>query len=145
MLGWIAGEDLYQLVQTSIAWTIAAIPEGRIIFSNIRKFIMYQLSYHLAEILVIAAVSFTVYNLPLLPLQLLFLNLLSDVFPALALGIGKSNPHVMEHKPKDPEETIFNKQNWSTIALHGLVLTVFITGAYFFTYSYWGALGTDQQ
>ncbi len=133
-------QEVSDMVLTNDAFSsiVEAIREGRIIFGNIRKFIMYQLSYHLSEILVIAAISFTVFNLPLLPLQLLFLNLLSDVFPALALGIGKGNPHVMEHQPKDPEEPIVNKQNWSTIALHGLVLTVFITGAYFFAYSYWG-------
>ena len=116
---------------------VEAVREGRIIFGNIRKFIMYQLSYHLSEILIIAAVSFTVFQLPLLPLQLLFLNLLSDVFPALALGIGKGNPDIMEHEPKDPQEPIITQQNWTTIGLHGLVLTVFITGAYFFSFSYW--------
>lgn len=117
---------------------VDAIREGRIIFGNIRKFIMYQLSYHLSEILVIAAISFTVFQLPLLPLQLLFLNLLSDVFPALALGISKGNPDIMEQQPKDPQEPIITRQNWLTIALHGLVLTVYITGAYFFAFSWWG-------
>src|SRR5699024_9152799 len=53
---------------------VEAIREGRIIFGNIRRFIVYQLSYHLSEILVIAAISFSVFQLPLLPLQLLFLN-----------------------------------------------------------------------
>lgn len=117
---------------------VEAVREGRIIFGNIRKFIMYQLSYHLSEILLIAVVSFSVFALPLLPLQLLFLNLLSDVFPALALGIGKGNPNIMEHKPKDPREPIINKQNWVMIGFHGLILTVFIGGAYFFASEYWG-------
>lgn len=117
---------------------VEAVREGRIIFGNIRKFIMYQLSYHLSEILIIAAVSFTVFALPLLPLQLLFLNLLSDVFPALALGIGQGSPKVMEHAPKDPEEPIINKENWMVIGLHGLILTIFIVGAYFFASFYWG-------
>lgn len=126
------------LIDDAFSSIVEAIREGRIIFGNIRKFIMYQLSYHLSEILVIGAISFTVFNLPLLPLQLLFLNLLADVFPALALGIGKGSPHIMEHPPKDPEEPIVSKDNWSTIALHGLVLAVSITGAYFFAYSHWG-------
>lgn len=117
---------------------VEAVREGRIIFGNIRKFIMYQLSYHLSEILIIAGISFTVFALPLLPLQLLFLNLLSDVFPALALGIGKGSPGIMEHEPKDPNEPIINKKNWFMIASHGLVLTVFIVGAYFFASYYWG-------
>ncbi len=116
---------------------VEAIREGRVIFSNIRKFIMYQLSYHLSEILVIAFISFTVFNLPLLPLQLLFLNLLSDVFPALALGIGEGNPNTMQQKPKDPEEPIINKNNWFIIGMHGLILAIFISGSYFFAYSWW--------
>lgn len=117
---------------------VEAVREGRIIFGNIRKFIMYQLSYHLSEILIIAGISFTVFALPLLPLQLLFLNLLSDVFPALALGIGKGSPRIMEHDPKDPDEPIINKKNWFMIASHGLILTVYIIGAYFFASYYWG-------
>lgn len=117
---------------------VEAVREGRIIFGNIRKFIMYQLSYHLSEILIIAGVSFTVFALPLLPLQLLFLNLLSDVFPALALGIGKGSPRIMEQDPKDPDEPIINNKNWFMIASHGLILTVYIMGAYFFASFYWG-------
>lgn len=117
---------------------VEAVRQGRIIFGNIRKFIMYQLSYHLSEILIIAGISFTVFALPLLPLQLLFLNLLSDVFPALALGIGKGSPSIMEQDPKDPDEPIINKKNWFMIASHGLILTVFIVGAYFFASYYWG-------
>lgn len=116
---------------------VEAIREGRVIFGNIRKFIMYQLSYHLSEILVIAFISFTVFNLPLLPLQLLFLNLLSDVFPALALGIGEGNPHTMQQKPKNPEEPIINNNNWFMIGMHGLILAVFISSSYFIAYSWW--------
>lgn len=116
---------------------VEAIREGRIIFGNIRRFIMYQLSYHLSEILVIAAISFSVFHLPLLPLQLLFLNLLSDVFPALALGIGQGNPQIMEEKPKDPKEPIIDQQNWLIIGLYGIILCLFIVGAYFFALKYW--------
>ncbi len=116
---------------------VNAIKEGRIIFGNIRKFIMYQLSYHLAEIIVIASISFTLFTLPLLPLQLLFLNLLSDVFPALALGVGKGNPHVMNLPPKDPEEPIITKQNWLLMSYYGLVIAASIAGAYIFAKFAW--------
>jgi len=116
---------------------VNAIKEGRIIFGNIRKFIMYQLSYHLAEIIVIASISFTLFTLPLLPLQLLFLNLLSDVFPALALGVGKGNPHVMNLPPKDPEEPIITRQNWLLMGYYGLVIAASIAGAYIFAKFAW--------
>ncbi|MCF8229796.1 MAG: cation-transporting P-type ATPase [Bacteroidales bacterium] len=115
---------------------ITAIRQGRIIFNNIRKFIVYQLSYHLSEILVIAAVSFTIFTLPLRPLQLLFLNLLTDVFPALALGIGKGRGKVMEQPPKDPDEPILTKKSWTMISIYGAIIAVYTIGAYFFaTYS----------
>ena len=109
-----------------------AIREGRIIFSNIRKFIVYQLSYHLAEIVVIAAISFTLFKLPLLPLQLLFLNLLADVFPALALGIGKGRGEVMKQNPKDPDEPILTSRNWKMISVYGVIIGVVVIGAYLF-------------
>ncbi len=116
---------------------VQAIEQGRIIFGNIRKFIIYQLSYHLSEILIIALISFTLFTLPLLPLQLLFLNLLSDVFPALALGIGEGNPGIMKKPPKDPEEPILTKKNWIQIALYGVILTICISGAYLFAHIVW--------
>jgi Ca2+-transporting ATPase len=113
---------------------VAAIKQGRIIFGNIRKFIVYQLSYHLAEIIVIASVSFSVFHLPLLPLQLLFLNLLSDVFPALALGIGPGNPHVMEHRPNAKDRPIIPRKTWYRIGLYGFIIAAGVAGAYFYAY-----------
>ncbi len=115
---------------------LAAIRQGRIIFGNIRKFVIYQLSYHLSEILVIAAVSFSVFKLPLLPLQLLFLNLLVDVFPALALGLSKGLPNVMKQKPKDPKEPILTKQSWMIISSYGVIMAIWIIAAYFFSLFY---------
>lgn len=109
---------------------VNAVEEGRIIFENIRKFIVYQLSYHFAEILIIAGISFSLFYLPLLPLQLLFLNLLSDVFPALALGLGKGDESIMKRKPKDPEEPIINKHNWMSMGIYGFIMAVIITGTY---------------
>ena len=117
---------------------VTAIRQGRILFNNIRKFIVYQLSYHLSEILVIAAVSFSIFVLPLRPLQLLFLNLLTDVFPALALGIGKGRGRVMKDKPKDPEEPILPVRSWKMISVYGAIIATYVTGAYFFSKYYMG-------
>jgi Ca2+-transporting ATPase len=111
---------------------VTAVRQGRIIFNNIRKFIIYQLSYHLSEILVIAAVSFSIFLLPLRPLQLLFLNLLTDVFPALALGIGKGRSHVMKEKPKDPDTPILTGNSWKMITIYGSIIAAYVIGAYFF-------------
>lgn len=117
---------------------VNAVEEGRIIFENIRKFIVYQLSYHFAEILIIAGISFSLFYLPLLPLQLLFLNLLSDVFPALALGLGKGDESIMKHPPKDPKEPIINKKNWLSMGIFGLIIAVTVTGAYLLVILYFG-------
>jgi len=111
---------------------VRAVEEGRIIFENIKKFVIYQLSYHLAEIIIIAGISFTFFNLPLLPLQLLFINLLSDVFPALALGIGKGSGNIMEKPPKDPDEPIISRKNWLTTTVYGLVISIFVIASYIF-------------
>ncbi|MGM0504640.1 MAG: cation-translocating P-type ATPase [Bacteroidota bacterium] len=124
------------LKDDSFSSIVDAIQEGRIIFGNIRKFIIYQLSYHLAEILIIAGVSFSIFTLPLLPLQLLFLNLLSDVFPALALGLGKGNENIMNQKPKDPDEPIITNTNWKSIGIYGLIMALFITGTHFLVIFY---------
>jgi len=114
-----------------------AIKQGRIIFRNIRKFIVYQLSYHLSEILLIGIASFSISHLPLLPLQILFLNILSDVFPALALGLGKGSDEIMKIPPKDPEEPIVDRDAWISIVVYAGVLTAFISGAYFYARFAW--------
>lgn len=126
------------LKDDSFASIVDAIEEGRIIFGNIRKFIMYQLSYHLAEIIIIAGISFTLFYIPLLPLQLLFLNLISDVFPALALGLGKGNKSIMKRNPKDPKEPIISRRNWKTIGVYGLIIAIVVTGAYLISIFYFG-------
>jgi len=109
---------------------VKAIELGRVIFQNIKKFIIYQLSYHLAEIIIIAGISFTMFQLPLLPLQLLFLNLLSDVFPALALGVGKGSRRVMEDPPKDPKEPIMTRKDWYSTGIYGGIIATFVIAAY---------------
>lgn len=116
---------------------VSAIEKGRVIFGNIRKFVMYQLSYHLSEIVIIALMSFTLFILPLLPLQLLFLNLLSDVFPALALGVGSGSPQIMKLPPKDPEEPVVTRQNWFQILWYGLIIAACVSGAYLYAHFVW--------
>ncbi len=116
---------------------VVAIKQGRIIFGNIRRFVMYQLSYHLGEIILIALISFSLFILPILPLQLLFLNLLSDVFPALALGVGEGNEQVMKQPPKDPKEPIITKKNWIQIGIYGMIIGAAVSGAYFYGHFVW--------
>jgi Ca2+-transporting ATPase len=67
--------------------------------------------------------------LPIRPLQILFLNLVTDVFPALALGVGEGDRTVMERPPRDPQEPILSRQHWGAIGGYGLIITVAVLGA----------------
>ncbi len=102
---------------------LSAIEEGRIIFNNIKKFVFYLLSCNISEIMVIALGSVLGLPLPLLPLQILFLNMVNDVFPALSLGMGEGNPNIMNEGPRDPKEPVLTKNNWWGILGYGAIIT----------------------
>ena len=103
---------------------IHAIREGRIIYTNIRRFTTYLLSCNLSEILVIGLAILSGLPLPLLPLQILFLNLVTDVFPAFALGTIKSDRNVLIRPPRPPSESILGKAQWQAIIIHGIVIAL---------------------
>lgn len=111
---------------------VKAIRQGRIIYTNIKNFIIYLLSCNLSEILVVAIAAFSNLAMPLLPIQILFLNVVTDVFPALALGMGKGNPSVMEFPPRNPTEPLLNKKNWKSIIIYAIVLTVSVLGVFLY-------------
>ncbi len=113
----------------AFATIVAAVQEGRVIFENIRKFVVYLLSCNLSEILVVGLASAAAAPLPLLPLQILFLNLVTDVFPALALGLGEGSATVMDRPPRDPRERVLERGHWWTIAGFGLLITGATLGA----------------
>ncbi|RRQ21000.1 cation-translocating P-type ATPase [Thiohalobacter thiocyanaticus] len=112
------------LVDDAFESIVAAIEQGRIIFDNIRKFVVYLLSGNLGQILGVSAAALVNAPLPLLPLQILFLNLLLDVFPALALGVGRGSRAVMRRPPRDPREPILTSGHWWAIAGFGLLMAV---------------------
>ena len=110
--------------------TIAfAVEQGRVIYANIRKFVTYLLSCNVSEILIIALASFAGAPLPLLPLQILFLNLVTDVFPALALGVGEGSPGVMDRPPRDKEEPILTRGHWRAISGYSAAITASVLAA----------------
>ena len=86
----------------------AAIEEGRVILDNIRKFVFYLFSCNLAEILVLLGAGIAGLPAPLLPLQILWLNLLTDTFPALALALEPPEPGIMQQPPRDPNAAILS-------------------------------------
>jgi Ca2+-transporting ATPase len=103
---------------------VAAISQGRVIFSNIRKFILYLLSCNLSEIMIVGLASLSGMPLPILPLQILYLNLVTDVFPAFALGAGEGEINVMDAPPRDPGESLLPLRLWGAIAAYGSTITI---------------------
>ncbi len=94
---------------------VAAIRQGRVIFTNIRSSIMFMLCTNVAEVLAVAVASTVDAPLPLRPLQILYLNVLTDVFPAMALGVGPGGPGVMDQPPREPGESILTRRHWGAI------------------------------
>jgi Ca2+-transporting ATPase len=114
---------------TSIA---AAVSDGRAIFRNIQKFVVYLVSCNLSEIFIVTTLGFVAPTSILLPLQILFLNMVTDVFPALALGLGKGDKSIMEEPPKDPKAPIISNKNWVAIIIYSLMMTLAIILALFY-------------
>ena len=108
----------------------AAIEEGRVIFDNIRKFVFYLFSCNLAEVLILLAAGLTGLPLPLLPLQILWLNLVTDTFPALALAVEPSEGEVMRRPPRDPDEAILSRGFLGQIALYGALIAASTLAAF---------------
>ena len=101
-----------------------AIRQGRVVFQNIKQFVIYLLSCNLAELLSVGIAALLNLPAPLLPLQILFLNLVTDVFPALALGLGKGQEDNMERPPRDPKEPIMTKTDWYATIIYGLSISI---------------------
>ena len=108
----------------------AAVEEGRVIFENIRKFVFYLFSCNVAEILVLLLTSLAGLPLPLAPLQLLWLNLVTDTFPALSLAVEPADHDVMRRPPRRPEEAVLSRRFLGEILLYGGLITVAALGAY---------------
>lgn len=118
------------LKDDAFASIVVAIELGRGIFENIRKFVIYLLSCNVSEILVVSLAAFVSMPLPIRPLQILYLNLVTDVFPALALGVGEGNPAIMERPPRDPEEAIITNDHWQSVAGYALMISAGVLGAF---------------
>ncbi len=104
----------------TVVW---AIQQGRTLFSNIRKFVVYLAGCNLGEILTVGLASALGLGLPILPLQILYLNLVTDVFPALALAVSSDAPDVMDCPPRDPAEPVMGRRQWTRAAIDASVLT----------------------
>ncbi|WP_299111323.1 cation-transporting P-type ATPase [uncultured Winogradskyella sp.] len=105
-----------------------AIKQGRAIFDHIRQFVVYLLSCNLAEVVSVGLAALLALPVPLLPLQILFLNLVTDIFPALALGMGKGEVDIMKRPPGKANEPIMSVKRWKSTIIFGLCITVAVIG-----------------
>jgi len=107
----------------NFATIVKAVYEGRVIYDNIRKFIRYMLSTNSGEILTMFFALMIGMPLPILPIQILWINLVTDSFPALALGVEPAEKNVMNRPPRDPKESIFARGLWQHIIWVGLLMS----------------------
>jgi Ca2+-transporting ATPase len=119
----VAREAADVILQDDSFHTITvAIEQGRGIFNNIRRFVIYLLSGNIGEILMVTAGLLLGTPVPLLPLQILYLNAINDAFPALALGLGEAERDVMHRPPRDPSEPILQQAHWWSMAGYGALI-----------------------
>lgn len=127
----VAKEAAHMVLQDDKFETIIfAMRQGRVIFDNIRKFVVYLMSCNVSEVLVVGIAIGAGLPTPLLPLQILFLNLVTDVFPAFALGLGKGDENVMTKPPRDPAISILDRPRWVLIGVLGGIITLMTLGAF---------------
>ena len=118
------------LTDDNYASIVAAVEQGRVIYSNIRKFVFYLLSCNLAEIAIIFLGTLFTGTSPLTAIQLLWLNLITDGAPALALGTEKGDPDIMNQRPRPPSEPIVNRFMQAGIAIQTIAKTATALAAY---------------
>jgi Ca2+-transporting ATPase len=111
------------LTDDNFASIVAAVEEGRGIFQNIKKYLIYLLSCNVGEVLIMFVAGIMGMALPLLAIHLLWVNLTTDGLPALALAVDPSDPDIMEQPPRDPKSSIFSRNMLITIGAIGVAMT----------------------
>jgi Ca2+-transporting ATPase len=119
------------LTDDNYASIVSAVEQGRIIYNNIRKFVFFLISSNLAEIAVIFLSTIAGLPTPLTVIQLLWLNLITDGAPALALAMEKGDPDVMDQAPRKRDESIINGSMRLGIIVQTIVQSVAVLGAFF--------------
>jgi Ca2+-transporting ATPase len=126
------------LADDNFATIVQAIKSGRTIYTNIQKFVHLMFSENLAEVLVIMTAIVLGWPLPLLPLQILWINLVTDVFPALALALEPASPDVMQRPPRSPQVALLSRPFLWLIFWQAMMLAVITLAAYGWALSQYG-------
>ncbi len=108
-----------------------AVEEGRGIFTNIKKTILFLISSNIAEVLAMFLIICVGLPAPLIAIHLLWINLITDSLPAIALGMDKTTSDVLDEKPRDPNESVFAHGGMTLVLVRGAILTVSVLLAYF--------------
>jgi Cation transport ATPase len=124
------------LLDDNFATIVAATEEGRVVYSNIRRFIKYILGSNIGEVLVIAASPLLGGGVPLIPLQILWMNLVTDGLPALALAMEPAEPAVMQRPPYNPRESIFARGLGLYMVRIGIVFAILTIVLMVWAYNY---------
>jgi Ca2+-transporting ATPase len=129
------------LMDDNFATIVAAVEEGRIIYDNIKKYLTFLLSCNVAEILILGIAGIIGWEMPLIALQILWVNLTTDGLPALALGVEPAEPDLMGRPPRDPDEPVFSGA--VLYALSAMSILIFI-GLMPIFYVYWQTEGVEK-
>lgn len=132
------------LTDDNFASIVAAVEEGRIIFSNIKKFVYFLLSCNIGEILLVFTSILMNLPVPLLPIQLLWLNLVTDSFPALALGVEKGEPDIMNQPPRNPDEAILDKRMLVGVTFQAIAVAAASLSAYLLSLRMYGLENIEE-
>ncbi len=125
------------LLDDNFATIVAAAEEGRVVYSNIRRFIKYILGSNIGEVLTIAAAPLMgLGGVPLTPLQILWMNLVTDGVPALALAVEPGEPNVMKRPPFSPRESIFARGLGSYMIRIGIIFAILTIAMMSWAYGY---------
>ena len=122
------------LTDDNFATIVGAVAQGRVLYMNILKAIQFLLSSNLGEVLLIFVATVLNLGSPLLPIHILWVNLITDSLPALALGMEPAEPDVMDLPPRDPRSPIFTRPLllrviYQGLMIAGLSLAAYLTGA----------------
>jgi Ca2+-transporting ATPase len=122
------------LTDDNFATIVSAIEQGRNIYNNIKKAVVYLLTCNLGEVISVFITILIGWKAPLIATQLLWINLITDSFPAIALGMDPGNPEVMKEKPRNPNESFFAGGAGLHIILGGILIGVLTILAFWFGY-----------
>ena len=118
------------LTDDNFATIIKAVANGRTVYENIRNAIGYLLSGNLSAIITVLFASIAALPVPFVAVQLLFINLVTDSLPALAIGMESGNPDILKRKPRDPKASLLDKKFVTQISIQGFLISLSVIAAF---------------